>query len=161
MAAVTADQIRQERALEGKVFSTAAVGTSNVVYIGCLLAFKPGSARVWNATKTASWSLAGICEGLVNDSGNFLSTITGNTAGTVKVRYSWGQEALFTLLTGARTFTNLNKTALMATNNELDGTAVGTAALRMSVGMIVEAETSTLSTVWVKIRQYGVSAAAG
>ena len=161
MAAVTADQIRLERALESKVMSTATVGTANTVYIGTLCAFKPASARVWNATPTASWTLAGIVEGVVNDSGTPIAAITGNTAGTIKVRYSWGQEALFTLITAARTYTNINKTAIMKTNNEVDGTAVGTALVRMQVGAIVEQEAASLATVWVAIRRFGTGAATG
>jgi hypothetical protein len=159
MAAVTADQIRQERAVHLKVYETAAVVTSNVVYVGCLLCFKPGSARVLNGAATANYTLAGICEGIVNDSGSFQSTITGNTAGTIRVRYSWGQEALFTCITAMYTFTNVNKTALLKTNNEVEGTAVGTAAVRVSVGAVVELQST--NSVWVAIRRFGTGAATG
>ena len=159
MAAVTADQIRQERALNLKVFETAAVVTGQTVYLGTLLCQAPGSARVRNGAATANYVCVGIAEELVNDSGSFLSAITGNTAGTVRVKYSWGQEALFTLITAARTYTNINKTALLKTNNELEGTAVGTAAVRIAVGQIVEFETA--GTVWVGIRRMGTGNAAG
>jgi hypothetical protein len=151
MAAVTADQIRQERAVHLKVYETAAVVTSNVVYVG--------SARVLNGAATANYTLAGICEGIVNDSGSFQSTITGNTAGTIRVRYSWGQEALFTCITAMYTFTNVNKTALLKTNNEVEGTAVGTAAVRVSVGAVVELQST--NSVWVAIRRFGTGAATG
>ena len=159
MAAVTADQIRQERAVELKVYETAAVVTSNVVYVGCLLSFKPGSARVMNGVATANYRCAGICEGIVNDSGSFVSTITGNTAGTVRVRYSYGQEALFNCITAMYTYTNINNTALLKTNNEVEGTAVGTAALRQSVGAIVQLQST--NSVWVAIRRFGIAAATG
>jgi hypothetical protein len=161
MAAVTADQIRKERATNLKEFATAAVVTGQTVYIGTLVCFPPGSARVRNGAATANYTLAGICEEVINDSGAPLSAITGNTAGTVRVRYSYGHEVSMILLTAARTYTNLNKTALLKTNNELDGTAVGTAAVRVQVGAIVETDAASLATVWVAIRRFGTGAAAG
>lgn len=161
MAAVTADQIRKERALHLKEYSTAAVFTGQTVYIGTMLCFPPGSARVRSAAATASYIFAGICEEVINDTGSPLSAITGNTAGTVRVKYSYGHEVSMILLTAARTYTNINKTALVKTNNELDGTAVGTAAVRIQVGAIVETDAAALATVWVAVRRFGTGVAAG
>jgi hypothetical protein len=161
MAAVTADQIRKERSLHTKEYATAAVFTGQTVYIGTLLCFPPGSARVRNGAATANYICAGICEELINDSGSPLSAITGNTAGTVRVKYSYGHECSFVLITAARTYTNINKTALIKTNNELEGTAVGTAAVRIPVGTIVETDAAALATVWVAIRRFGTGNATG
>lgn len=159
MAAVTAGQIRIERAIEDKCYETFAVVTSQTVYIGTLVSSAPGSNRVRGGAATASYVCRGVVESVVNDAGGFLTAITGNTAGTVKVRVSYGQEILISCLTAMYTYTNINKTALLKTNNEVDGTAVGTSALRQSVGMIVGLESTNL--VWVKVRQMGTGAAAG
>ena len=159
MAAVTADQIRSERATELKAYNTYAVVTSQTVYIGTLVSSAAGSNRVRGGAATANYICRGIVEEVINDSGSPISAITGNTGGTVKVRVSWGQEALFSCITAMYTYTNVNKTALLKTNNEVEGTAVGTAAVRQSVGMIVDLESTNL--VWVKIRQMGTGAASG
>jgi hypothetical protein len=160
MAAVTADQIRIERAVQDKVFETYAVTTSQTVYIGTLVSFAPGApARVRSGAATANYRFAGIVEEVINDSGSFLSAITGNADGTVRVKVSYGQEALITCITAMYTTSNLNKTALLKTNNEVEGTAVGTAALRQAVGMITEMQSTNL--VWVKLRQVGTGDASG
>ncbi len=159
MAAVTADQIRIERGVQNKVYATYAVTTSQTVYIGALASWAPGSNRVRSGAATANYRCAGLVESVVNDSGSFISAITGNADGTVKVRVSYGQEILITCITAMYTYTNLNKTALLKTNNEVEGTAVGTAAVRQAVGMITELQSTNL--VWVKLRAIGTGDAAG
>ncbi len=160
MAAVTADQIRIERGIQNKVYTTYPVVTSQTVYIGTLVSHAPGgSGRVRSGAATANYKFAGVVESVVNDSGSFISAITGNADGTVKVRVSYGQEILITCLTAMYTSTNLNRTALLKTNNEVDGTAVGTAALRQAVGMVTQLESTNL--VWVKLRAIGTADAAG
>ena len=93
MAALTADKVRDERSIQEKTESTFSVATSATVYVGSLLNFNT-AGRVVAATAAASRRFAGVCEAIVNETASALTAATGNTAGTVKVRVSWGHEVL-------------------------------------------------------------------
>lgn len=159
MAAATTDQLAKERGTANKQYDTAAIVTNQTVYVGTICVFPPGSARVRNGVKTASYTVAGLVEEIVNDSGAAISAGTGNTAGTVRARFSYGQDLLMNIITAARTYTNINKTMLLSTNVDVDGTAVGTALVRIAVGVLRDYETAALG--WIGLRVMGTGNAAG
>lgn len=154
MAAITADALREERATNNKVVETIAVTTSNTVYIGALVNFVASTGRVASATAAASRRFAGIVEGIVNDAGGTLSAITGNTAGTVKVRVAYGHQVKLAVLTAAQTFTNVSKYVYIADNNSVtDATAAGTAGVRVVVGSLAAFTSSAKTSAWVDLRR--------
>ena len=156
MAAITADKIRPERSLGHKLETVFTVTTAATVYIGGFVNHVVSTGRVTGAAAAASRRFAGVVEDVINDTGGALSAITGNTAGTVKVRVSWGHEVLSDINTAARTFANLGKNVFVANNNDLtDTTAAGTATLRVKVGMVTEFTNSAKSQAWVALRVFG------
>lgn len=154
MAAITADAIREERATNNKVVETIAVTTSNTVYIGALVNFVASTGRVASATAAASRRFAGIVEGIVNDSGSALTAITGNTAGTVKVRVAYGHQVKLACLTALRTYSNVSKYVYVGDNNSVtDATGAGTAAVRVVVGTLAGFTSSAKTLGWVELRR--------
>ena len=155
MAAVTAERSTDSRSLHNKTEETFAITTANTVYVGALVNHVTSTGRVASATAAASRRFAGIVEAIVNDSGSVITAGTGNTAGTIKARVSWGHEVLLAVLTAARTFANLNKNVYVGDNASVtDTTGAGTAAVRVKVGMITQFGATT-STAWVALRVYG------
>lgn len=135
MTAVTADQISLiERATLKAIEDVLPITTNNTVYADTLLNFVTSTGRVCSATAAASRTFAGLCIEILNDSGSPLTAGTGNTGGTVKARFRWGQEILVNLKTATRTFTNLGKTLTIADNVTCGGTGVGTAGVRVTAG---------------------------
>lgn len=159
MAAITADKIRDERAVSQKVETILPIKTSSTVYVGGLANISTLN-RVVNATAAASERFGGLVEEIINDSGNVISAGTGNTAGTVKARISWGHEVLIAVRTAAQTYTNHGKNVFVSTNNDVtDTTGAGTAAVRVKVGMIAEFN-GAKTEAWVALRRYGDTDAA-
>lgn len=154
MAAITADAIRETRADNNLVEETIAVTTSNTVYLGALVNFVASTGRVASATAAASRRFAGIVTGIVNDSGSTITAITGNTAGTVKVRVRYGHQVKLAVLTAARTFSNVGKYVYIGDNNSVtDATGAGTAAVRVVVGTLAGFTSSAKTSAWVELRR--------
>ena len=154
MAAITADKIRDERAVAQKVETILPIKTASTVYVGGLANISTLN-RVVNATAAASERFGGLVEEIINDSGSVISAGTGNTAGTVKARISWGHEVLMDVRTAARTYANHGKNVFVSNNNDVtDTTAAGTAAVRVKIGMIAEFN-GVKTEAWVALRRYG------
>ena len=154
MAAVTADQISSIRGTNDIIEETVAIATAGTVYLGTLAVFTT-AGRIANGTAVASRRFAGEVVEIVNDSGSLIAAATGNTAGTVKARIRYGHQILVGVKTSSRTFTNLGKTGLLYTNNDVSGTSVGTAGVRIPVGQIVQFADANKTTAWVWLRQVG------
>lgn len=154
MAAVTADQISSIRGTNDIIEETVAIATAGTVYLGTLAVFTT-AGRIANGTAVASRRFAGEVVEIVNDSGSLITAATGNTAGTVKARIRYGHQILVGVKTSSRTFTNLGKTGLLYTNNDVSGTSVGTAGVRIPVGQIVQFADANKTTAWVWLRQVG------
>jgi hypothetical protein len=156
MAALTADKVRDERAINGKTEGIFSLATSSTVYVGSLANFNT-AGRVVAATAAASRRFAGVIEAIVNETASGLTAATGNTAGTVKVRVSWGHEVLMDVKTAARTFANLGKNVYVSTDNDVtDSTGAGTAAVRVKVGALTEfTDRTNKDEAWVALRVFG------
>lgn len=139
-----------------------AIATSATLYIGALANFN-AAGRLVDASNTAAQTFAGLVIEPLNDSGNPLSALTGNTAGTIKARIRWGHEVKLGVITSARTTTNLTKTAFVKDNQNVAGaTNAGTALKRIPVGTIGNFTDSTKAFAYVKLtRTLGSTAALG
>ena len=160
MAAVTADQIQNER---GSDFyeDEFAIATNATLYIGALANFNT-AGRLVDATAAASRTLAGLVIELLNDSGASLSALTGNSAGTVKARVRWGHQVKLGVITASRTYTNLDKLVYVADNANVRGTGAGTTLARVPVGPMMSFTDSTKAFAYVKLtRTSSASAATG
>jgi hypothetical protein len=161
MTAVTADQLPIERATLKAVDDVAPITTSNTVYVGTLVNFVTSTGRVCSGTAAASRTFAGECIEILNETGASLSAGTGNTGGTVKARYRWGHELLLAIGTATRTFTNYGKTVTVKDNATVGGTGVGTAAVRVTVGVLSQfiSQTDKTKGYVLLTRAPGISAA--
>ncbi len=140
MAALTADAARLRRNIEHMRKGSISVATGAEVFQGSLLCINETTERGLAATAATGRTFLGIS----------LSNTTGNTAGTVSVPYGWAHEELLPFeatLTAAFTGTNV----LVENDNEVGNTSVGTAAVRVEVGMLTE---HTSAGVWVEIRRF-------
>ena len=155
MAAVTADYISSVK-LEGVHEDVAAIKTGVTLYTGTLVC-KNTLGRLVDGDNLADYTMAGELVEIINDSGAVIAAGTGNTGGTVKGKYRWGHQYLASVLTAARTYSNLNRNVYVMTNREVsDLTAAGTAAVRVIAGTLV-AFGSTTATGWVAIRVQGAA----
>lgn len=150
MAAATAD--RDTKTYGQPLEDTFIITTAAQLYIGCLVNTVSSTGRVTNATAATSRRFAGRVVSFPDGSG------LGNTAGTTRARVAWGDVALLSVLTAARTFTNLGKNVFVADNQSVtDTTAAGTAAVRVKVGQLIKFEASDKSTGWVWLRNLSES----
>lgn len=151
--AITADKIRKRKNLS--LMSTEVVGvkTAATVYVGGLVSYQPTTGRVAAAAATASTMFAGEVLDFINETGSPLSAITGNTGGTVKVKIGFGHQALVTLATALRTTSKIGKVVYASDNDIVQGTAAGTAAVRIQVGTLVSRVGST--EAYVALRRLG------
>lgn len=154
MAALTADKIRDSRSVSKKTEGVFSIKTAATLYVGSLAAFTTLN-RVQAAAAATNLRPAGVVEDIINDSGAVLSAATGNTAGTVKARISWGHEVKVPVRTAARTYINLGKNVFIASDDDVtDTTAAGTALVRVKIGVITEF-TSGKTEAYVQLRTYG------
>jgi hypothetical protein len=141
--AITADKLRKRKNLSSMFTDIVAVKTAAAVYVGGLVSYQ-GTGRVAAATNTASTTFAGEVLEFINETGASLSTITGNTAGTVKVVIGWGHQALVTLATSLRTTSKIGLLVYCKDNDTVtDDTGAGTAAVRIQVGNLITRVGST------------------
>jgi hypothetical protein len=153
--AITADKIRRYRASANKVLETFAIATGQTVFIGSMVNFVGTTGRIRDAAAATGRTFAGVVEKIINDSGAAITTGTGNTAGTVKAKITWGVAMVLSVATAARTFTSLNKNVFVADNDTVtDTTGAGTSAVRVKVGALVEFVDSTKTSAWVELRRY-------
>ena len=156
MAAATADQISTVRSLGDATEIVAAIKTSTTLYTGTLVNFDT-IGRLVDGDNLASQTFAGELIEIINDSGSSISAGTGNTGGTVKGRVRYGHEMLLTVLTAARTYSNLGRNVYVMTNVEVsDLTAAGTAAVRVIAGTLTQFGSST-ATGWVRLKTMGAA----
>jgi hypothetical protein len=153
--ALSADKSPQ-RASRGRPAgkSRASIVTSTTVYIGSLLNEVTSNtalpARVRVAAAATSRKIAGVCVAFEAD--NALPTGVGNTGGTQYAVFEWGNEWLFTLKTSLRTNSSVGLNGFVSDDDTVGGTAVGTAAVRVVVGIITERP--AITTAWVAVRQF-------
>ena len=161
MAAVTVDQTAITRATADMIEDVLPIKTSVTLYVGALCNFvtAPGRVRSAAAETGSGLTCAGLVTEIINDSGASISAGTGNTAGTVKARFTFKQEVLLNVKTAIRTFTNLGKTVFVADNVTVGGTAVGTAAVRVQAGELLafanaagQVGTTDKTMAYVKLR---------
>jgi hypothetical protein len=161
MTAVTADQLAIDRATSDVIEDVLPITTNNTIYLGALLCFVTGTGRVASATAATSRLFAGEAIEGINETGGPLTAWTGNTAGTVKVRFRWNHELLLAVRTATRTFSNLGKTVTVSDNATVGGTGVGTAAVRVTAGVLASFLSQTDKTkAFIKLTRAPGSAAA-
>lgn len=151
--AITADKIRKRKNLSQMTTELVSVVTSSTVYVGALVNFKAATGRVAAAAATATEMFAGEVLSWENTSGSPLTAITGNTGGTVKVLVGFGHQALVTLAAGLRTNSKIGKVVYASDNDTVQGTAAGTAAVRIQVGTLVSRVGTTEG--YVALRRLG------
>lgn len=154
MAAMTQDRVARKR---GAAMSESyVVGTSNTTYVGSLVNRRNTTARVFTGTAATGRKIAGVV--VRKDSttdGPGAGTGVGNASGTQKVLVEYGNEVLMGVKTAIRTNTSLGLNVFVADDQTVGGTAVGTAAARVKVGILRAFEASDKSTGWVAIAVFG------
>ena len=141
--AITADKLRKRKDLHLVTTELVWIGTAATLYRGALVNYQAATARVKAATATAGLTFAGEVWDFENTTGSVLSAYTGNTAGTVKALVAYGHQALVTLATGIRTTSKVGKLVYCSDNDIVQGTAAGTALVRISVGNLISRVGST------------------
>lgn len=160
MAANTTDRSPIARKLDVAIYDEAPIATSATVYCGNLVNFN-AAGRLVDATAATSRRFAGMLVEILNDSGAIVSAGTGNTGGTVKGKFRFNCEELLDVKTGMRTTTNLGKIVYVSDNHTIDGTAVGTALVRVNVGAIAQfIGASDKTQAWVHLRHLSTTDAA-
>lgn len=142
MAALTAARATKLRNTSGMTKTRYAVKTSAVIYPGGLVHMASGRAAA------AASGTNRKCVGVADPDG---PVVTGNTGGTKYVNVLSNMEAAFdprTALTAA--FVGAN--AMVDTDQEVTTTAVGTALVRVRVGVIREYVSAT--EVWIGIGRF-------
>lgn len=157
MAAITADTLRRERAINDKVYDTATIVTAATVYVGALISTVIASGRVQGSASSvgATTRFAGIVTKIIDQTGTFVAAATGNTAGTVKCEFAYGHEVELPVKTSNATFSNVQGNVFAFNNGTVcDATAGGaTAGARVHVGQLVSLSTTT-DLGWVALRRY-------
>jgi len=139
MAALSANSRRKTRDEHLMTKGNFAAGTGGAIYEGSLVVINESTGRAIAATAATARTFLGVS----------LENVTGNTGGTVKVNFAFGHQELMSAITGVTAaFTGTN--ALVATDNTVDNTSVGTALVRVVVGEIMEIPSANLA--WVRIR---------
>jgi hypothetical protein len=151
--AITADKLRKRKNLKLMETELIAVTTASTVYVGGLVNKKSATGRVAAAAATATELFAGEVLAWENASGSALAAITGNTGGTVKVLVGFGHQALVTLAAGIRTNSKIGTVVYASDNDTVQGTAAGTAAVRIQVGTLISRVGSTEG--YVSLRRLG------
>ena len=155
MTALSSDSIRDSRVRNNVAEDTASVATSATVFVGSLLMFD-ALGRLRAATPSAARRPAGVCTGIVNESGTPIASATGNAAGTIKATFEYDLEVLVNVATAARTQANLNKNVFILTDNDVtDTTGAGTASLRIKIGSLTQFANSAKSQAWIAVRKLG------
>lgn len=152
MAAVTAERMAIARKLQVAFYDQAPIATSATVYCGALVNFTV-IGRLTDATAAASRRFAGMLVQVLNDSGAIVSAGTGNAGGTVLGLFRYNNEELLNVKTSTRTTTNLGKIVLVADNQTVAGTSVGTAGVRVAVGALNQfLSASDKTQAWIALR---------
>lgn len=151
--ALSADKAppRQSRGRANRL--RAAIATSQTVYIGSLLNFVTTTSRVRAAAAATSRKIAGVCTEFESDSGT--ATGIGNTSGTQYAWFEYGNEHLFTIKTAIRTHAAVGLNVFVSDDDTVGGTAVGTSAVRVVVGELVERSGTTQA--WVAVHRFAAA----
>lgn len=144
MAALSADVSRKTRNDANTKFASYPVATNATVYKGGLCSINTSTGRLVAASATTGRKFAGLC----------VETKTGNTGGTVYARVEWNMEVLINAVSNLTTaYTGAN--AAVSTDNDVDTMSdVGTAAVRVRVGEVIQFESGD---AWVSLRNYSES----
>lgn len=150
MAALTQDRVTKPRGTY--LVQDYTIGTSNTVYLGGIVHRKNVGGRVFAGTAATGRRIAGIVTRKDSTTdGPGAGTGVGNASGTQKVQVAYDGEFLLNVKTAIRTNTSLGLVVFCADDQTVGGTAVGTAAARVSVGILRAFEASDKSTGWVKV----------
>ena len=154
MAALTQDVVRKKRGVGGR--DTLAIATSITLYVGSLLNRRNTTGRALAATAATGRRILGVAQVLKSTTnGPSAGTGVGNASGTEEVEYEYGNEHLFTIKTAIRTNTSLGLNVFVIDDQTVGGTAAGTAAARVTVGVLRSWEASDKSTGWVAVGVFG------
>lgn len=145
--ALSADAIRKSRGTPtGK--QRLAIATGSTVYIGSLVCYRTTDSRALAGTAATGRKTAGVAIAFDGTDADGV----GDTAGNEYVWVEYGNEHLFTLKTAIRTDTTVGVNLFIADDDEMGGTAVGTAGVRVPVGECRQLEGSTQA--WVAVRDF-------
>lgn len=143
MTALTAAARRKRRNVGNAIYyDDIAVGTNDVIYQGALVGWT-GSRAVPANNATSVVAFLGMADFLDGS-----TSVTGNTAGTVKCRVVSNIEVLIDAA-AALTATYIGSDAAVADDNQVTtGSDAGTAALQVRVGRITQIESGD---AWVHL----------
>lgn len=154
MTALTADAIRIDRG--DFTLERLVIFTASRVYIGSLVNRLNAGGRAVAATAATGRKFAGLAmsfEG-TNQSG------LGVTAATEFVVVGHGGDVQVTVATAIRTNTSLGLNVFVGDDNELAGTAVGSAGTRVACGELTSwtDETGTSkATGWLRVKRFATT----
>lgn len=137
--ALSAAASRKTRNNTAQSVVSIAVGTSATVYKGGLVVTLNSTGRLHAATVATARKFAGIAE----------ETVSGNAGGTNLCKVSYGHEVFLPAATALNTARVGSDCYISADDLVTTATGAGTAALRVSVGEVVERETTG---AWVRLR---------
>lgn len=145
--ALSADTDRKSRG-EAAGIQRLTIGTASTIYIGSLVAYRTTDSRAVPATAATNRRVAGVAykfDGVDADG-------VGDTGGNEYVWVEYGNEHLFTLTTGIRTDASVGVNGFVSDDDEIGGTAVGTAGVQVEVGEITQLSGSTQA--WIAVRRF-------
>ncbi len=149
--ALSADKLRNRRG--NGTMTKVVIGTGATIFVGSLAARVTSSARGIAASAATTRRVLGVVDNFTVN-GSVDADGVGDTAGTESMDVAYGYEYEFTVATAIRTNTSLGLRVFVADDDEVAGTAVGSAGVRVVAGTLVAwvDETGTSkATGWVKM----------
>lgn len=153
--ALTQDVIREARG--AGLRDEIAIGTSNKIYVGGLVAIRRTTGRAVTATAATGRKIGGVCvafAGAYSQATDNKGGATGNTGGTIRAVIEYGNEFEFDVATAIRTNTSIGLNVFIGADNQVAGTAVGTAGTRIKVGELVKFTNTAKSKAFVAVRRF-------
>lgn len=154
--ALSAHKIRKSRGVAiGQL--RVPITTNATIYQGSLAARPNANGRASAATAATVRKILGMVVRLDGPNGPSTGTGVGNTAGTQYAVVEYGNEWSITVATAIRTNAALGLNVFVGSDDQVKGTAAGTAGVRVVVGELVDWDASDKSTGWVAVRRSGVA----
>lgn len=150
--ALSADAIRNRRG--NGTITRKVIGTGNTIFLGGLVVVRNTTGRALTATAATGRKILGVAQQKIGADADGI----GDTAGTESVDVGRHWEYEFTVETSIRTNTSLGLVVFATDDDEVEGTAVGTAGLRLPVGVLVDwfDQTGTSkATAWIRVGDFG------
>lgn len=138
--ALSADTARKRKHLPLARHESHAAGTSATIYVGSLVALNTSTGRAVAASAAASRRFLGVSE----------QQVTGNTGGTVNVKYLYGHAEYMDAAT-ALTKAYIGRCCVVSDDDKVTtASAAGTAGVQVRVGEVLSIPTANKAWVWIR-----------